>query len=250
MSTPLAQIVRTLDTWLGHPDFPDFPGAHNGLQIEGGTAVSVIASAVDACAATSRAAVDAGADLLLVHHGLFWGVGGPLTGPAYAAVAPLIRKPCALYSSHLPLDAHPELGNNALLAERLGPAARSPFGHFEDRTIGLLLELDQPMGAEEAGRRLELALETGGAERHTARRVAVVSGSAASFIPEALRAGAEVLLTGEVKHHDRVLARDHGLTLWLGGHYATETPGVRALGDRLAADYDLRHVVLDLPTGG
>lgn len=126
----LRRLVHTLDAWLDLPAWPDFPGAFNGLQIEGPAEIATVASAVDACAATSAAAVAAGADLLIVHHGMFWGATAPLVGPLFDAVAPLMRRPCALYAAHLPLDGHPEFGNNALLADRLGipRGERRPFG--------------------------------------------------------------------------------------------------------------------------
>lgn len=212
----------------------------------------MIASAVDACAATSTAAVAAGADLLIVHHGVFWGATAPLVGPLFEAIAPLVRRPCALYAAHLPLDGHPEFGNNALLADRLGipRAKRRPFGDYGGRSLGLLAELPEAIDAGEAARRLGMPVDIAGAGDCEARTIAIVSGAGGSLIDEAVASGAEVLLTGEVKHHDRVAARDRGLSLWLGGHYATETLGVRALVDRLADEFGLDAVHLDLPTGG
>src|SRR5690606_10469264 len=149
--------------------------------------IATVASAVDACAATSAAAVAAGADLLIVHHGMFWGATAPLVGPLFDAVAPLMRRPCALYAAHLPLDGHPEFGNNALLADRLGipRGERRPFGDHGGRPLGLLAELPEALDAAEAARRLGMPVDIAGAGRSAARTIAIVSGAAGSLIDEA-----------------------------------------------------------------
>lgn len=251
MSVAARTLIATLDAWLNSSSIEDFPGAFNGIQLEPPAQITTVASAVDACAASARAAAAVGADLLLVHHGLLWDAPYRLIGHHYEMLATLIRAGCGVYSSHLPLDAHPELGNNAILANRLGMSERQPFGSFRNTVIGVIGTpvADTPAKASVAlGFAVEEAVPA--AKGGHATRLAVVSGGAASMLREAHAAGADALLTGEAKHHDRVLARDLGIGLWLGGHYQTETVGVRALGERLAAEFGIRHIALDLPTGG
>ena len=143
----LADLVTYLDAYLRVRDVPDAPHALNGLQVANSGDVARIAAAVDLCEATVRMAAEQGADLLLVHHGLFWGGLKPLTGPAYRRVAGLLQKNIALYSAHLPLDLHPDVGNNAVLARQLGVTVRGGFGEEYGVQIGVWGELDAPRGA-------------------------------------------------------------------------------------------------------
>lgn len=246
---PSDDLYSELDGTFEIDVFPDFPPAHNGLQLAGPAEIGVLATAVDACAATSARAAELGADLLLVHHGMLWGAGPRIVGPYFRTVAPLIETGCALYSIHLPLDAHPVFGNNILLCQRLAMPSPEPFGPYEGRQIGYVGEVETTdVTAAEAA--LGLTLEEAVAPPGPVRRIAVVSGSGASFASAALDAGADVLLTGEIKHHDRVACRDLGLGVWAGGHYATETLGVHALGEHLAETHGFEHHFIDLPTGG
>src|SRR5881397_2615558 len=149
-SLPLMRLVELagyLDTYLRVADVPDAPAALNGLQLANAGDVTRVAAAVDLCEATVQMAAQQGADLLLVHHGLFWGGLQPLTGRTYRRVAGLINHNIALYSAHLPLDVHPEVGNNALLAQRLGVARRGEFGEEYGMRIGVWGEVDVPRAA-------------------------------------------------------------------------------------------------------
>src|SRR5690242_19564171 len=137
----LDAIVQYLDDYLRVRDTRDAPDAQNGLQVSNGGEVTKIATAVDLCRATVQVAADQGANLLIVHHGLFWGGPRPLTGPMYARVASLLEHDIAVYSSHLPLDRHPDVSNNALLARSLGIAVRGAFGESVGQAIGVWGEL-------------------------------------------------------------------------------------------------------------
>lgn len=244
-------ILYFLDRTLRVPGFPDYPNALNGLQIEGSRIVKRVGGAVDASEATIQGAVRKGVDLLVVHHGLFWEGLGPLTGPRYRKVAALIRGGVALYSAHLPLDAHPELGNSALLTRSLGLIPDGPFGFFEDVHVGCLAtarlgrgELLDRLGAAVDG---EARLIPGGPEEVT--RIGVVTGSGASTLTEAVEAGLDTLITGEVPHHAYHQAMELGLNVLLGGHYATETFGVRAVAELVGREFSLDWEFLHFPTG-
>lgn len=254
----LEPIVQFLDGLLGTEGFPDYPGAANGLQVERRGGVARVLAAVDASELTIREAVRRQADLLLVHHGLFWGGAAPLTGRRYRKLAPLFENDLAVYSSHLPLDAHPELGNSAILARTLGVSVEAAFGSFEGRKIGWWGTLDQDrealrVGAARAvgGNGEEKAegvrLIPGGPEQ--VRKVAVVTGGGSSFIEEAARLGMDALVTGEGPHHSYFDAMELGVNVYFAGHYATETFGVRALADRVAKEFGVEAGFIDMPTG-
>lgn len=244
-----ASLIKYLDDLLDVPNYPDYSGAFNGLQVEIPDDVRHVATAVDASAATALAAKKAHADLLIVHHGMLWGGVRRVTGDYYLMLRELIAARCGLYSVHLPLDGHPNLGNNAILAKKLGLKRPQPFGNFKGNFVGRIggaAVTDVAVASERLGIRVIEAV----APARPIRRMAIVSGGAGSLLREAADAGADALLTGEVDHHVRVAARDLGLGIWLGGHYATETFGVRALGEHLADKHGLKHSFLDLPTGG
>jgi dinuclear metal center YbgI/SA1388 family protein len=247
----LAALVSYLDRYLGTPAVPDAPHALNGLQVSNSGTVRRVAAAVDVCAATVRLAAEQGADLLLVHHGLFWGGLLPLTDRLYKRVAGLIGHDIALYSAHLPLDLHPDVGNNALLARGLGVLVRGAFGEAYAVPIGVWGEVDLARAALEE----RLAALCGGAPRLMAfgpervRRIGIVSGAAGSMIAQAAAAGLDTFITGEGAHHSFFDAEELGLNVFYAGHYATETLGVKALAERLHAEFDLPWTFLDHPTG-
>jgi dinuclear metal center YbgI/SA1388 family protein len=252
----LAQIESELlfgylDEYLDIPGFPDYPGAINGLQVEGPAHVGRIAVAVDTSEASIAAAVKEGADLLLVHHGLFWGGAAPVTGRRFRRLAALIRGHVALYSAHLPLDAHPEVGNCAVLAREMGFEPRERFGAFEAHDIGFAVEADESI--EDLRERMAnvlggpVQLLPGGPER--AGRVGIVTGGGGSFLEAAAREGIDTLITGEVNHHAFVDAMELGVNVLLGGHYRTETWGVRSLARRLEEKFGLSWAFVDLPSG-
>lgn len=247
----LAELVTYLDAYLRIGDVPDAPTALNGLQVSNGGEVSRLAVAVDASERTLAEAVKRGADLLLVHHGLFWDGLQPVTGRRYRKLKRLLAADVALYSAHLPLDLHPEVGNNAVLAGALGVEVRGTFareggvdigvwGDLDIRREALCARLDELLG-------VRVRLVPGGPER--VRRVGVVTGSGARSIGEAAVLGLNALVTGEGPHHTYFDAMEEGVNVYYGGHYATETWGVRALAEHLEARFQLPWEFLDFPTG-
>ena len=251
-SADLAAIVRHCDRELAVAEFRDWDGAHNGLQVENSGRVTRLAAAVDARLATVKMAVDAKADLLVVHHGLFWSAQHPWTGPRYALLRLLLDHNLAVYSAHLPLDAHPRLGNSARLARALGLKALQPFFEAKGRTIGFSARTR--IDRTELVARLAAATGTarpillpGGPT--VCRRIGVVTGGAGAELKEAARAGVDTFITGEGPHWTAALADDAGINVLYAGHYATETFGVRALAEHLGQRFGLPWEFLDCPTG-
>ena len=247
----LESVVRYLNAYLDVEGYPDYPGALNGLQVQGTRAVRRVGVAVDASEQTFSAAIGAECDLLIVHHGLFWGGTRPLTGALYRKAKLLLDAGVALYSAHLPLDSHPEVGNAAVLARALGVDVQVPFGDYEGRAVGWTGRLDTPR--EILTSRLEetvggpVRLIAGGPERITS--VAIVTGGGGSMIAEAVGAGFDALVTGEGAHHTYVEALESGINVYYAGHYATETWGVRALALHLETEHGLEWEFLDFPSG-
>lgn len=248
----LDALVRYLDDYLRIRDeVADAPEALNGLQVANGGEVARLAAAVDVCEATIAMAATQSADCLLVHHGLFWGGLRPLVGPAFRRVAGLIAGNVAVYAAHLPLDRHPDVGNNAVLARLLGITPRGEFGSYHGAPIGVWGELDA--SRDELGRALTAAL--GGAPRvlpfgpDRVRRVGVVTGAGGSLIPQAAEAGLDTYITGEGQHWTFFDAEELRMNVFFAGHYATETFGVKALAEHVAAKFKLPWVFLDHPTG-
>jgi dinuclear metal center YbgI/SA1388 family protein len=247
----LTELVRYLDRYLRVTEVADAPGAWNGLQVENAGTLARIGVAVDACERTIELAARSGAGLLLVHHGLFWDGLPAVRGPRYRRLAALIRHDMALYSAHLPLDMHPEVGNNVRLARALGVVERGPFGTAHGAAIGVWGELSVSRG--ELAARLTSALGTPprtlpfGPE--TTARVGIVTGAGGSLIAEASAAGLDTLVTGEGAHHTFFVAEELGVNVVYAGHYATETLGVKALGAHLADRFAIPWTFLDHPTG-
>jgi dinuclear metal center YbgI/SA1388 family protein len=247
----LELVLQYLNATLGIPEFPDYEGAANGLQVEGPRRIARIGAAVDASVPAISAAVDRKVDFLLVHHGLFWEGLRPLTGRRYRRILPLLTHGIALYSAHLPLDAHPELGNAAVLIRALGLEPEDRFGRFQDVLIGFETSWSGP---RETFRRNvsevvkgPVTLLPGGPEN--TRRIAVVTGGASGFIREAAESGIDTLLTGEGPHHTFSDAMELGVNVLYAGHYATETWGVRALAADLADRFGIGWEFLDVPSG-
>ncbi|MEX0856050.1 MAG: Nif3-like dinuclear metal center hexameric protein [Gemmatimonadota bacterium] len=247
----LESILQFLDATLGIPDFPDYPGAANGLQVQGTERVHRIGAAVDAGVETIEAAATAEVDLLLVHHGLFWEGLRPVTGRRYRRLAPLMQNGISLYGAHLPLDAHEELGNAAQLLRALGLEPETRFGQYEGVGIGFTAHLSEEREAfrDRVSQVVEgpVHLIPGGPVR--LRRIGVVTGAGGSMIREAAEAGLDGLLTGEGAHHTFLDAMELGVNVFYAGHYATETWGVRALAARLESEFGLPWEFLDFPTG-
>ena len=232
-------------------DHPDYATALNGLQVAGPDEVRHLCAAVDASEAAVDEAARRGADLLLVHHGMFWDGLRPLTGKRFRKLSRLIGSGVGLYSVHLPLDSHPEVGNCAILARRLGIEVQGRFGAYKGAEIGWWGTVDADREAfretvEEAVAG-PVRLIAGGPER--IRRVGVVTGGAGSMLGEAVTAGLDAFVTGEGSHHTFVDAHEDGMNLYYAGHYATETFGVRALAEHLGERFGLTWEFIDLPSG-
>ena len=244
------ELTTYLDELLDHANWQDYPGAYNGLQVEPTKPITRVAAAVDASLHTLRLAVDAGAQLLLVHHGLFWQDRHPWVGINRQIVQLVADSGIGVYSSHLPLDAHPSLGNNAQLAQLLRLQARKPFGEFSGRAIGLIGQLDS--ATDTVVTELESALTArcvvAGAVRDHVGTLALCSGGAGELWQQAAECGADTLLTGEIRQHEAVAARDANVMLIAAGHYATETVGVRALAQHVADKFELENCWVDAPT--
>jgi dinuclear metal center YbgI/SA1388 family protein len=247
----LATIVRHCDRLLRTTEVNDYERAANGLQMENRGQVSRIAAAVDATAATIKLAIASGADLLLAHHGLFWGASHPWTGKRYELIRLLLENDVAVYSSHLPLDAHPKLGNNARLCAALGFGKLTPF--FFDKKQFLGFQAKAKIARRELAQRVGRAtgetplLIPGGPE--VCRRIGVVTGGAGGELKKAAEEGVDTFVTGEGPHWTYALAEELGVNVLYGGHYATETFGVKALAAHLSTRFKVPWSFEDYPTG-
>jgi dinuclear metal center YbgI/SA1388 family protein len=236
----LSDIVAFCDRRTRMRAFKDAPGAFNGLQVGNAGKVTRVGAAVDAGVVPFRKAVAAGGDFLIVHHGMYWDMPRALTGPARLRVEVLMLGSCALYSSHLPLDSHPQIGNNALIARQLGLRPTRGFLWNEGGHIGRIAPSRLPRAA--LRRRLEAlyprvtAIEFGPARP---ARVAVCSGSGNGAMRALLDEGVDTLVTGELREEWFNVAQEQGLNLYLCGHYATEVHGVRALAAEVSAKFGL-----------
>jgi len=247
----LAALVTHLDRYLRHAEIGDYAGAWNGLQVENSGEVKKIGAAVDACAWTIERAVAQGVDLLLVHHGLFWNGVQPVTGVTRRKIKTALDGNLAIYSSHLPLDLHPTVGNTVLLARALGLKNVTPFFEAKGQKIGLQTRV--ALSRADLQRRLEKAvggavhLCPGGPEKTA--RIGIVTGGAGGEISKAAAEGVDTFITGEGPHHSYTLAEELGVNLFYGGHYATETFGVKALAAQLARRFRVPWEFIDHPTG-
>jgi len=253
----LETLAEFLDGTLDVASIPDYPNAINGIQLANVGDITRVATAVDFSTRSIDGAIDAGAKLLVVHHGMFWGGPQPITGHRHRRLWSLITHDVAVYAAHLPLDVHAMLGNNALLAKRLGLAPSSGFARYQTIDVGLAGDSDIPTHTL-AERAELLAGECGGrlvatpfdSDRVT-RRWGVCTGAGAdsSTLREAVARGIDTLIVGEGPHHTAVDARELGIVILYAGHYATETLGVRALGEALAEHFGLSSTFIDTPTG-
>jgi dinuclear metal center YbgI/SA1388 family protein len=249
----LSDLVRAANDWLSIESIPDYPGALNGLQLANSGEVTKIASAVDACLPVIEEACANGVNLLVVHHGLFWQGAQRIEGALYRKLKLAMDHDLAIYSAHLPLDRHPELGNNALLVAALGFAGEGrPFAPWKGFDLGLRLTCD--LDRDELLTRVAAAvgekpkLAPGGTRR--VRELGVITGGAGSQIHELAASGIDTFLTGEGPHWSYTAAEELGINLIYAGHYATETFGVKALAARWAAEFPGLEVgFIDHPTG-
>jgi dinuclear metal center YbgI/SA1388 family protein len=247
----LAAIVKHCDQILRTCEIGDYDGAANGLQVENRGTVSRIAAAVDASLATAKLAIAAKADLLIVHHGLFWSSRQPWTGRNYELLRLLIENNLAIYSSHLPLDAHPKFGNNAQLCAALGLQNLKPFFASHGQTIGF--KSQAKISRADLALRLERAtgvkprIIPGG--KNVCEKIGVVTGGAGGDLKLAVNEGVDTFITGEGPHWTGAVAEEMGLNVFYGGHYATETFGVKALTAHISKKFKLPWTFLDHPTG-
>lgn len=251
MPGAVSEILAEADRLLVPERFEDY--CPNGLQVPGPVDVQTIATGVSAQAELFEMAAERGAQLLVVHHGLFWGSGFQTVDETLKRrLEILFSAGIALAAYHLPLDAHPELGNNALLGRALGAERLDPFGSHRSQTIGFLASLPgDGLPAEDLFARIAEVTSREpliqGAGPDVVQRLAIVSGAGSDYLQEAAAAGAQALLTGEPAERAMAGARELGLHVIAAGHYATETLGVRALGEHLAERFGLTHVFLDIP---
>ncbi len=251
------ELITYLDNYLRVKEIED--SSQNGLQVEGPEELTAdnlakVAFAVDSCQAAFERAVATGAQLLIVHHGLFWDKPLRLVGPIFQRVKTLIKGGCGLYAVHLPLDFHPEVGNNAELARLLELKDTRAFGEYHGSTIGIGGALEPPIPLDVLVERLARAtgeppvrvLAHGPAE---VSRVACISGGAAFLMDQVADAGFDTFVTGETSHSFFHKAAERGLNVVHGGHYATETLGVKALARHLEEKFSLETTFLDIPTG-
>jgi len=261
-SVPLMEIVSYLDEYLRVREIPDERNAVNGLQVQNQGLIGGIVAAVDASQATIDGVIaevpegDTAPPLLLVHHGLFWDGNVPLTGRRYRRLGALLEHDIAVYSAHIPLDLHPVVGNNVVLAERLGLAVEGWFGDYKGVPIGvwghpptklasreaLVAEVNHALGTSAGAR-----LIAGGPER--VGRIGIITGGAGNMIGAARDAELDTYITGEGAHHTYFDAVELGLNVIYAGHYATETLGVQALASHLAERFELEWAFHDHPTG-
>jgi dinuclear metal center YbgI/SA1388 family protein len=247
----LATLASHCDEILRTGEIGDYDGAMNGLQAENSGTVTKIAAAVDASLSTIQLAIKARADLLIAHHGLFWNKRQPWTGKNYKLLRLLVENNLAVYSSHLPLDAHPKLGNNVLLCQALGLARLKPFFYEHGQMLGF--KSVAKISRAELAKRLERATGVkpkvipGGDE--ICRQIGVVTGGAGAELKLAAKEGVDTFITGEGPHWTFALAEERGMNVFYGGHYATETFGVKALAAHLSRKFKVPWEFLDYPSG-
>ncbi len=245
------EIVEYANSYLRINEIEDWPNALNGLQIENSGRIAKIGAAVDASTSTFQMAAERSIDFLLVHHGLFWPGLQPVTGGVYRELKLAMANDLALYSAHLPLDLHAEVGNNVLLARALGLETTEPFLETKGQLIGrkaaaswqrdeLIAKLEQSLGG---------TVRCVGAGPKQTHVIGIVTGGAGSEIYAVASAGVDTFITGEAPHWAAVAAEEVGVNLLLGGHYATETLGVKALAAHLSECFGIPWEFIDHPTG-
>jgi dinuclear metal center YbgI/SA1388 family protein len=251
MSMPRDELVSWLDTYLNTRKIPD--GSLNGLQFEGADTVTRVACAVDSSLATIEAALEAKADFLIVHHGWFWKNMQALTGPMAKRVKAAVQGNLSLYASHLPLDLHPEVGNNIQMAKALSLKDVQPFGEDRGLNLGFKGTLPVPVSLQDLADTIqkitgEVCLVHAGGPAMLSS-VGIVSGGAAGFVNQAAQHGLDCFITGEPSHAHFADAFEYGVNAIFCGHYESETFGVRALAMKLEDTFGLPWQFLQLPTG-
>ncbi|OGS11385.1 MAG: Nif3-like dinuclear metal center hexameric protein [Elusimicrobia bacterium RIFOXYA2_FULL_58_8] len=243
------KIVSFADAYLGSKAVKD--SSHNGLQAEGRPSVEKIAFGVSASLECIKKAAAWGADMLIVHHGLLWGGAQPFRGPLKRKLELLFESGMSLCAWHLPLDKHPEAGNNARLLKMLGAKNLRPFGAYEGGTIGFSGSFAKPLRLEDIAAALAIKLDAEplcfrfGPEK--IKTAGVVSGGAADLFEQAVEAGLDLYITGEVSEHTQEFARESGANFISAGHYNTEKSGVIALAGVLEKKFGVKTEFIDVP---
>ncbi len=245
------ELARHLNEVLRVAEIPDL--SLNGLQVDNEGEIERVGVAVDISERAVAEAIRRNIQFLIVHHGLFWGKVLPITGPLYKRIRQLVQGNVALYAAHLPLDLHPELGNNAVLVRDLNWPDAGEFGEYHGVKIGRLVDFGEPRPLAAVLADLnryfgtEPVLWNFGPD--TVRTVAVISGKAISMLPEVAEAGVDLLVTGETDHASYWAAYEYGVNVAFYGHYNTERLGVRAVGAYLEKTFGLPYEFIELPTG-
>ena len=246
----LKEIVTFCDQHLRRTEIKDFEGAYNGLQIENNGSVSKIGASVDAGQRPFEDAIAQGVDFIICHHGMFWTNPLPIVGNNYMKVKTALDGNLAVYGAHLPLDCHPDIGNNALLADALGLKKVDTFLNYEGSDIAIIA-LGPSGGREELSCKLRAlfpesyhGIEYGSAQP---KRIGILTGSGQSAVPRLLENGIDTLITGELRQHHFNMAQEFRLNLYPCGHYATEIFGVKALAAKVAQKFQLPWVFIEQP---
>ncbi len=245
------ELAAYLDSYLRIAEIAD--ASPNGLQVQGASKVTRIAYAVDASLQTIKAATRADADVLIVHHGLWWGRHEQIVGNLHRRISALIKNDLSLYAVHLPLDCHPEVGNNVELARILGVKIERSFAEYRGVEIGVIGALARAQKrdafAAAVGKHLDAEASVLAFGPENVKRIGIVSGAGAACAEEAARAGCDTLLTGESSHTAFHPAREAGINIVFAGHYATETVGLKALQKHLSARFEIPGTFVSAPTG-
>jgi len=249
----LAELVEYLDELLEIKLWEAADSSLNGLQIEGADKISSVAFAVDGCEQTFEMCRETGAQMLIVHHGLFWGKPLPVTGIHRRRVKLLLDAGVSLYAVHLPLDFHPLLGHTVCIARRLGLEIKGPLKKEKNLTAGTLARSKPPVARQEFVERVDSLLSTKslvlpfGSDR--VENLGIVSGHGSKLLDEDLCKSIDTFLTGQTNHTLYHHAKEYGLNVIFAGHYATELPGLKALAGHLAERFGLQTALLEVPTG-
>ena len=252
---PLESIKDFLDDEINIATTPDYSAAHNGLQLQNDGTVRTVAAAVDASEPVIKKAGEAGAELLIVHHGMFWFGVQKVEGAFYRKLKLAMDNNLAIYSAHIPLDVHPEHGNNAILAHRLGMTEAEPCGDYKGVPLGLRQELDLTLQellqrvSCEVGEKITLCEGYGGLADPVGM-IGVVTGGAGAQILEMHELGINTFITGEGPHWSHPLAEELGMNVIYAGHYATEVFGVERMAELVAQKFEIEKIAfVDHPTG-
>ena len=243
------QLVQHCSQLLESERFRDY--CPNGLQVEGGAEVSILATACTASRAAIQAACAAGAQALLVHHGIIWGsAAAPITGMLKHRLAPLLASDCSLLAYHLPLDAHPQHGNNAVLLKELGLPVSGSFGIYHGQAIGLYGDSNEPLSIDSLSQRLQSVVDHPvlhcPGDASNLHRIGIVTGGGQSLLLDAAAAGCDVLITGEASEQTWHEAQESGCHCLAAGHHATESLAIHRLGAAIAEQFNLQHLPIHI----